>query len=121
MIAWLKRAWTAVSSWVKRSWSWLRWIVAALAAVLIWRRIRVHVARLVDWVSKPASWSKIPGVKTHVVAKNPETGKPETVELPAGVSADDVAAVGISETTGAYHVETLHEPRDRRAMLRGDK
>jgi hypothetical protein len=112
-----RKAW----GWIKRSWSWLRWVLAAVAAVVLWRALHARISSLVDWVSKPAKWAKIPGVQTHVVALNPNTGAPETVELPAGVKASDVTSVGISEVSGGYHVEALHTARDRRAMLRGDK
>jgi hypothetical protein len=108
-------------SWFKKSWSWMRWVLLAAAAFFVWRLLRTRISALVDWVSNPASWAKIPGVQTHVVALNPNTGVPEAVELPAGVKTKDVAAVGISEISGGYHVETIHAPRDRRAMLDRDQ
>lgn len=121
MWKWIKQAAADVGRWVRKSWSWLRWVVIAATAVVVWRMLQTRLSALVDWVSKPASWSKIPGVKTHVVAVNPNSGKPEAVELPSGVESDDVASIGISEISGGYHVETIHKPRDRRAMLRGDR
>lgn len=119
MIAWIKRAARATIDWLRRAWPWLRWLLAALLAVYVWKRLRTKLSALVPWAKDTTEFTHIPGIETHVIAKNPDTGEPETVELPPGVKASDVAAVGIT-STGGYEVETLHVARDRRAMLRDD-
>jgi len=105
-------------SWLRKAWSWLRWVLLAVAAFLLWRLLRVRLSHLLPWVERPIRWARIPGNGTHVVVENPATGKHETVELPAGVESKDVASVGISKASETYEVEPLHDPRDRRAMLR---
>ncbi len=99
--------------WFAKAWPWLKWVLVVVAAVVAWKILRAKLSSLLDFVSRPAKWSRIPGMETHVVALNPVTGSPETVELPAGVKARDVTAVGISEHAGGYEVEAMHTATNR--------
>jgi hypothetical protein len=96
-------------------WRWF-WIGLGLIAVaVIWRTVKMRPGRLVEWAGfRPATWHRIPGMKTHVIAENPNTGANEMVKLPAGVTSDQVAAIGITESGGTYEVEPSHKPTDRR-------
>ena len=115
MRQYLSKAWAAVKGFVAKHWRLLLGVAVAVVAYLIWRRIKVRISSLLDGlISRPAKWSKIPGVETHVVAINPNTGKHETVELPMGVKARDVESVGITSAGGTYEVARLHDPVDRR-------
>ena len=113
MRQYLSKAWAAVKSFVAKHWKAIVLGLLAVVALIIWRRIKVRISSLLDGlISRQAKWSKIPGVETHVVAINPNTGKPETIELPMGVKARDVESVGITSAGGTYEVARLHTPTD---------
>ncbi len=114
-MTWLKRAWATVKRFVSKHWRLLVGVAVAVVVYFLWRKFATRLSFFIDGlISRPAKWSKIPGVQTHVVAINPNSGDPETVELPAGVKARDVESVGISTSGGTYEIAKLHNPDDRR-------
>lgn len=114
-MTWLKKTWAAVKAFVAKHWKAIGVVIIAVVVFIVWRKLKARLSSLLDgFIQSPAKWSKIPGIDSHVVAINPNTGKPETVELPQGVKAREVESIGITAQGGSYEVARLHDPIDRR-------
>lgn len=105
---------TGVIEWLKKWWRIVAFIGGSILGIVVYKQLKAKIARVRANIGRPTKWRLIPDIETHIVAINPTTKEPETVELPDDIKASDVKTVGISDNEETYEIEILHTPVDRR-------
>lgn len=104
----------SVWKWLKRNFWWLKFILIAVGAFLGYRFVSSRIAKVMEFIrGKKTHWGRIPGQPDKLLVTDPDGGKSEIVELPAGVQSSDVVSAG-KAGVGRYEVEIRHDRADRR-------
>lgn len=118
--------WETVKGWLSKFWIWskknsglffkiLVAIGGAIFLISMAKAISNKIRKaILGNVAVSDNWMRIPGRDDVILIKDDKTGKFDTVELPKGVKAKDVAAAAILPG-GIVNVQIMHTPIDRKS------
>lgn len=106
----IKKMWV----WIKKNWWWLKWIGLTVAAILGYKILAVKGSKIVSAITgRKVNWMTIPGSPDNVLIRNPDTGVPEVVLLPRGVTSKEIISAAKGRV-GKYEITIRHTAVDRR-------